>query len=152
MKGSSKIAEKIQEIYNVAMAFDYMRIEDVYTKFQTSNARIYEFLRDTFDSCDSQFAPQGGWAPAYTSFMSSYLSSQGAQASTKMVDRWNNVLRDTRNSQADIDALSLLMQEYPSTSWSFDIDTLLSWPAAAKAKRTACSLGLSTSSAGKMPC
>lgn len=130
------------------MAFDYMRIEDVYTKFQTTNARIYEFLRDTFDYCGSQYAPQGGWAPAYSRFMSAYLSSQGAHAATEMSNRWTLASKDKRNGQAETDALSLLTQRYPPESWNFDIDTLLSWPAAGIGKRTECPLDMSTSSSG----
>ena len=151
MAGNGKKPQaKIKEMYNVVLAFDYMRIEDVYTKFQTTNARIYEFLRDTFDSCDDQPAPQGGWAPAYSSFMSTYLSSKGAHASTELSKKWTKVNGDTRNGQAETDALNLLTEVYPPAGWGFDVDTLLSWPAAAKGKRTACSLDLSTSSPGKI--
>ncbi|KGO38509.1 hypothetical protein PEXP_055870 [Penicillium expansum] len=146
LKGGKGTAARLKEIYNVAMAFDYMRIEDVYTKFQTTNARIYEFLRDTFDYCGSQYAPQGGWAPAYSRFMSAYLSLQGAHAATEMSNRWTLASKDKRNGQAETDALSLLTQRYPPESWNFDIDTLLSWPAAGIGKRTECPLDMSTSS------
>lgn len=127
-----------------------MRIEDVYTKFQIANARIYEFLRDTFDaSCGP--APQGGWAPAYTSFMSSYLSYQGSHASTIMTARYSQASKHPKNSGAENTALQQLTQKYPMASWNFDVDNLLSWPATRNAKRAACTLDASTSSSGERP-
>ncbi|KAJ5358173.1 hypothetical protein N7541_005331 [Penicillium brevicompactum] len=130
---------KIKEMYNVVLASDYMRIEDVYTKFQTTNARIYEFLRDTFDSCDDQPAPQGGWAPAYSSFMLTYLSSKGAHASTELSKKWIKVNGDTRNGQAETDALSLLTESLVADI--FDLDTSTASPSQTSEEPTR---GLST--------
>lgn len=130
------------------MAFEMMRIEDVYTKFQTSNARIYEFLRDTFDaSCGP--APEDGWAPAYTSFMSNYLSAQATGASKIMTARYSQATKHLKNSDAEKEALSQLTERYPITSWNFDVDQLLSWPASKKAERTAaCTPDTTRSSSG----
>lgn len=49
----------MKQIHHVAMVFEMMRQEDVYTKFQASNSRIYLYLRDTFDALDGP-APEDG--------------------------------------------------------------------------------------------
>ncbi|KAJ5091184.1 hypothetical protein NUU61_006054 [Penicillium alfredii] len=128
-----KLKEKIKGLYHVAMVYDMLNMEDVYTKFKTTNARIYKYLRDEFDGPPNSdcpgLAPQGGWAPAYSSFMESYVPSRLNHASNVMSIRYSSATENKKATPEETAALSQLTKRYPIASWTADMSNLLSWPA-----------------------
>lgn len=69
--------------------------------------------------------------------MSDYLSAQASRASIMMVSRFAQAT-DQVSNDAERLALEWLTKRYPTSSWHFDMNTLLSWPAAGNVKHTVC--------------
>ena len=136
--GPSDVDHALKELYNMAMVFELMRKKDVYTKFQTSNLRIYKYIHDRFDgSCGP--APKGGWAPAYKSFISSFLSGQAATASASMATQYSSASSVTSALPYDKNAVSQFIHRYPTASWGFNVDQLASLPSLPKTSASKCS-------------
>ncbi|KAJ5587659.1 uncharacterized protein N7459_003424 [Penicillium hispanicum] len=127
---AEKLSERIQRLNELAVVFDMMRDDNVVAMFTKTNLRIYEALQ----KLDSNAAPQGGWGPAYTSWMNTYIRTQGQAVSRTMSSHAAEASRGVKPKKQKQNSQSFagFVAAYPTDMWSFDESKLLNWGAAKK--------------------